>query len=102
MWVDVAQGKIHMLFFLQVRTQCFVLPLFNLSFFFFSHELVSGRIERLNEEVKEVKSSRSEVLSEKKKLQEKMGDLQKVGLSISLRNETMKVKRGSKITFLMV
>lgn len=48
--------------------------------FFFSHELVSGRIERLNEEVKEVKSSRSEVLSEKKKLQEKIGDLQKVGL----------------------
>lgn len=81
MWAEVAQGKIHMLFFLQVRTQCFVLPLINLSFFS-PHELVSGRIERLNEEVKEVKSSRSEVLSEKKKLQEKMGDLQKVGLSV--------------------
>lgn len=49
-----------------------------------------------------MKSSRSEVLSEKKKLQEKIGDLQKVGLSVSLRNSTMEVKRGSKITFLVV
>uniref|UniRef100_H3C5G4 Rho-associated protein kinase n=1 Tax=Tetraodon nigroviridis TaxID=99883 RepID=H3C5G4_TETNG len=38
---------------------------------------LQGRIERLNEEVKEVKSSRSEVLLEKKTLQEKFSDLQK-------------------------
>lgn len=52
-----------------------MLPLFHVSFF---HYPTSGRIERLNEEVEEVKASRSEVLSEKKKLREKFSDLQKV------------------------
>lgn len=38
-----------------------------------------------------MKSSRSEVLSEKKKLQEKFGDLQKVVVLFSLINNTIKV-----------
>lgn len=57
-------------------TQCLILPLFHRPFFHYS---ISGRVGRLKEEVKEVKSSHSEVLSEKKKLQEQLGLLQKVG-----------------------
>lgn len=76
-----------MLFFLQgEHNASYFLYLIVPFFFFFSHEFISGRIERLNEEVKEVKSSRSEVLSEKKKLQEKFGDLQKVVVWVWLKN----------------
>lgn len=39
-----------------------------------------------------MKSSRSEVLLEKKTLQEKLGDLQKVVVLVSLINNTIKVK----------
>lgn len=65
----------HVVFPLR-RTQCLILPLFQRLFFHYS---ISGCIGRLKEEVKEVKSAHSEVLSEKKKLQEQLGILQKVG-----------------------
>lgn len=65
----------HVVFPLR-RTQCLILPLFHRPLFHYS---ISGRVGRLKEEVKEVKSSHSEVLSEKKKLQEQLGILQKVG-----------------------
>lgn len=39
-----------------------------------------------------MKSSHSEVLSGKKELQEKFGDLQKVVVSVSLKNNMIKVK----------
>lgn len=46
----------------------------------YSHHCTSGRISGLEEEVKEVKSSLSKVQTEKKRLQEKLNDLEKVGL----------------------
>lgn len=50
-----------------------------ISFSIYFHYSTSGRISGLNEEVKEVKSSLSKVLSEKKKLQKKLNDFEKVG-----------------------
>lgn len=48
-------------------------------FYFCLRSPFSGRISGLEEQVKELKSSLSKVQSEKKQLQEKLNDLEKVG-----------------------
>lgn len=76
-WNGVVQ--VH---FLVVFKSSYTLSVISLLIFPFpySHHSTSGRISALEEEVKEVKSSLSKVQTEKKQLQEKLNDLEKVCL----------------------
>lgn len=79
------KGKVHKASSFLCRIMCLIGLDFSsliLTFTFpfpHSHDSTPGRISGLNEEVKEVKLSLSQVHSEKKKLQKKLNDLEKVG-----------------------
>lgn len=55
-----------------------------------SHSSITGCISGLEEEVKEVKSSLSKVQTEKKELQEKLNELEKVVFDYSLQISKLK------------